>query len=273
MTRRRYLHPPWCVLAAADYPARRRGPVPPRQRVPGQHLHPGPTAQPGAGDQPRPTATSSSPGRAAETTRTARGFGIFARRFSSAGAPQAGEFQVNTFTTLERVRSLGGGSSLRRLRRRLAEPPGRLELRRVRPPLLEHWCSSGERVPGQLLHDVPTALPLGGGGCRRRLRDRLAYLPQPGRLGVQRLHRALLERGRPHGHRVPGQHLHAERPALPVDRGFASTASSSVAEPPTRLRLWHVRPAPLGAGAPVAIEFPVNTYTTERQDCAAVAAD
>ena len=42
-------------------------------------------------------ATSSSPGRA--TARTASDYGVFARRFDAAGAPQAAEFEVNTFTT------------------------------------------------------------------------------------------------------------------------------------------------------------------------------
>ena len=42
------------------------------------------------------TAASSSHGTAA--TRTGRGTGVFARRFSTDGTPQATEFQVNAYT-------------------------------------------------------------------------------------------------------------------------------------------------------------------------------
>ena len=42
-------------------------------------------------------ATSSSPGRA--TARTAAVYGVYAQRYNAAGAPQGGEFRVNTYTT------------------------------------------------------------------------------------------------------------------------------------------------------------------------------
>ena len=57
--------------------------------------------QRGASVRRTPTAASSSPGRA--PLGTARGYGVFARRFSSAGAPLASEFQVNTYTAGDQI--------------------------------------------------------------------------------------------------------------------------------------------------------------------------
>ena len=81
----------------ADSAARRSGPGdPPRRRVPGQHLRRQRPALPRRSRQP-PPATSSWSGESAP--RTESDHGVFARRFSSAGAALASEFQVNTYTT------------------------------------------------------------------------------------------------------------------------------------------------------------------------------
>ena len=62
-------------------------------------------------------------------------YGIFARRFDSAGAPQAAEFQVNTYTTGFQVYSAVGVSMRRRLRRRLGRAKHRTATKRASLPV------------------------------------------------------------------------------------------------------------------------------------------
>ncbi len=67
-------------------------------------------------------------------------WGVFARSFSSAGAAQAAEFQVNTYTVEQPVASPGGAPGVWQLRRRVDElRPGRLGVRRLRPARHELW--------------------------------------------------------------------------------------------------------------------------------------
>ena len=235
--------------------------APARQRVPGQHLH---RRHPDVSRRwrPTPTAISSSPGRASQDGSNN---GVFARRFSSAGAPLgqrvpgqhlhhrqpalsrdgdrrrrrlrrrleaartagqrhlrppllergpalAGEFQVNTYTTSGQDRPSVAVGRRRRLRRRLAElgqdgSSYGVFARRFSSA----GARSGQRVPGQHLHHEhqrsPSVAADAGGDSSSPGRS-----CRSGRLGLRRLRPPLLERGRPPGQRVPGQHLHHERP-------------------------------------------------------------
>ncbi len=124
------------------------------QRVPGQHLH---HELPAIRRRWRrtPTATSSSPGRA--TTRTARAYGVFARRFSSAGAAAGqrvpGQHLHHGLARRPAVATDADGDFVVAW---TSYDPGRLGLRRLRPPLLERGRAPRQRVPGQHLHHRTT---------------------------------------------------------------------------------------------------------------------
>ena len=105
----------------------------------------------------------------------------------------------------------GGCGRPGQLRCRLAEPrPGRLARRRLRAALQLGWSSSGERVPGQHLHDGLPGAPGGGGGWRGQLHRGVGER-RAGRREHRRV-RAAVQLGRHgSGERFPDQHLHDEQ--------------------------------------------------------------
>ena len=92
-----------------------------------------------AGDQYDPAVARRRRGlrRRLDQPRTGRRrHGVYARRFSAAGAPQGGEFRVNTHTAAAQSRPDRGDGRRRRLRRRLEQlRPGRQHRRHLRPAL------------------------------------------------------------------------------------------------------------------------------------------
>ena len=245
----------------------------PGRRVPGQHLHHERPAPPVGGDGRRRRLRR----RLAELRPGRLGYGVFARRFSSAGAPLAGEFQVNTYTTELPALPVGGGGRRRRLRRRLAEQrPGRLGLRRLRPPLLERGRSprpaSSRSTPTPRATSAAPSVALDADG------DFVVAWQSYGQDGSDYgvFARRFSSAGARPGRRVPGQHLHHEPPAHPVGgagrrrrlrrrlaRATARTARATASSPA----------ASRARALALAGEFQVNTYTTSTQRYPSVAAD
>jgi hypothetical protein len=95
MHREHYRPPPWCLLAALAFPLEAEGQF---RRGPEFQVNIYTTAT-----QRNASVAADADGDfvvAWESPQDSSGFGIFARRFSSAGTPLATEFQVNVFTNL-----------------------------------------------------------------------------------------------------------------------------------------------------------------------------
>ena len=171
-------------------------------------------------------------------------FGVFARRFSSAGTPLGGEFQVNTYTTSGQCYPVGGDGRRRRLRRRLdGAGPGRSQ-RRLRPPLLERGPAARQRVPGQHLHHERPGAIRRWHGRRRRLRRRLAQL-RPGRrdYGIfARRYSSAGARRSTSSRSTPTPPTTQSKPAVAA-AGRRRLRRRLVQRPPGRLGLRRLRPA------------------------------
>ena len=141
----------------------------PGRRVPGQHLHgrhQGMPAVAARADGDFVIAWNSnnqeSPGR--------RHYGIFARRFTSAGVAAGGRVPGQHPHPRCTSATRGRRRQRRRLRRHLGEPPPGRRLRgRVRAPRPRQRAVRA-RVPGELVHRRRTSLPGGRLRQRRRLR-------------------------------------------------------------------------------------------------------
>ncbi len=182
------------------------------------------------------------------------------------------EFQVNTFTADAQARPAVAAD---------ADPAtsswsgrataGRVGLRRLRAALRSDRRSPGDRVHGSGPRLRQPAPRLGGGRGQRRLRRRLAGRPvRQRRLAVRRLRASILECRQPPGRRVPGQHLH--HLDQQCDPSVASEANGDF------VVVWQSNGQDGGradhgvfarrfssTGTPLATEFQVNTYTSERQ--------
>jgi hypothetical protein len=191
------------------------------------------------------------------------GYGIFARRFDSAGACPGRRFQVNTYTAKAETVPVASadadgdfvvaweGNATRRLRRR-----------RLPAALLERRIAGRRRAPRQRLHPRRPGAAGGGDEPGRRLRRDLDQL-QPGRLRDRRVRPPLLE----HRHarrRAAHQRPHRTEPARaegrhrrrrPLRRGLDDRG-------PGRLRLCRVRPALLAHRRSIGGEFQVNSATS-----------
>ena len=99
-------------------------------------------------------------------------YGVFARRFSSSGAPQAGQFQVNSYTTdLQALIPAGGCRRRRRLRGRVDESgAGRIPRGRLRATVQLGRRRPHRRVHGQHHHRGPSGLAVAREQEQRRLR-------------------------------------------------------------------------------------------------------
>ena len=96
MADERGLSASWCVVAALTLPLGALAQESPPAAASSRSTPTPPTTRSRRRWRRTPTATSSWSGRA--TARTATHYGVFARRFSSAGAAWAVEFQVNAYT-------------------------------------------------------------------------------------------------------------------------------------------------------------------------------
>ena len=127
-----------------------------------------------------PTATSSWSGGA--SARTARGYGVFARRFNAAGVAAGRRVPGQHLHHRRSDRARGGDGQRRRLRRRLAQRRHRTaRLRRLRPPLQRR--RRRRRPTSSRSTPTPPATradPSDRDGRRRRLRRRLASNGQDG---------------------------------------------------------------------------------------------
>ena len=188
----------------------------PGRRVPGQHLH--------HGDQRYPSVAADADGDFVVAWQSygqdGADYGVFARRFSSAGAALASEFQVNTYTTShQRNPSVAADADGDFVVAWDEQRPGRLGLRHLRPPLLERGRSA--RPPSS--RSTPT--PRASRPSRRWRRTPTATSSSSGRATARTaarygvFARRFSSAGAAAGQRVPGQHLHHERPALPVGGG------------------------------------------------------
>ena len=217
---------------------------------PSSRSTPTPTSdqQHSVGGGPTLTATSSSPGRAA--TRTADSFGVFARRFSSAGAPLAASSRSiptpSTHQTSRRWRR-----RRRRLRRRLAElRPGRLAASASSPaasraPALP-WPASSRSTPTPPSYQPSLSVATDADGDFVVVWQSATRTAPSAASSAERFSSAGIAFGR----RVPGQHLHPERPVLPrgrhrdrrrlrrrVGRATARTARSRASSPSASRRI------------------------------------
>ena len=195
-------------------------------------------------------------------------YGVFARRFSSAGAPSPSSSRSTP--TPRATRTV---PRWRRQPTATSSSPGtapRTVPRHLRPPLLERGRRARRRVPGQRLHHRRSEAPRGGG------RTAPATSSWPGRATSRtatrrHLRSPLLERGRRPRRRVPGQPPHrwtgrsTASVAIDGDGDFVVAWESTV-RTATRHGVFARRFS--SAGAPVAAEFQVNTYTTDYQSLA-----
>ena len=144
------------------------------------------------------------------------GYGVFAQRFSSTGAPVGAEFQVNSYTLDNQVVptvaiDADGDFVVAWIERR----PGRRRQWRLRQALLERRCGASRRVPGQRAHDLgsdaipgrrprATAISSSSGTVASRTVKRYGVF-------AQRFSSA----GTTQASRVPGQHLHRDYQSYP----------------------------------------------------------
>ena len=166
--------------------------------------------------------------------------------------------------------------SLGQLRRRLGKRgPGRIGRWYLRPALRQLRRPARPRVPCQHLHHEPPRLSVRGLGRLRQLRRRLERRSS-GRSGRWCLRSALRQLRRPARPRVPRQHLHHGPPGR-WPSVAADTAGNFVV-------VWHSHSQDGNgygvfgqrydsSGAPLGLEFRVNTYTTNDQRGPSVASD
>ena len=191
-----------CSAVSPSRLSARRRPDPSRRRVPGQRVHPR-LSDRGGGGRVRRRRLHDRLERSGRQ-RVRRLPPSLLERRHTVGERVPGQ-RLHDVGSAESSARDGGE---RRLRRRLAGPrPGRLGLRRLRPPLLERGSSAHGRVPGQHLHRRSPARRDGRRGCRRRLRRGLGQ-QSPGRRRRGHFRPPFLEHGPPLASRVPGQHLH-----------------------------------------------------------------
>ena len=143
-------------------------------------------------------------------------FGIFARRFSSAGAPQADEFQVNTYTVSHQmypsVALTTDGGFVVAWQSYLQVSGGGFDIF-ARP-----FSSTGTPLASEFQVNLHTAADQSFPAVATDADGDFVVVWQsagPGRFRPRRLRSSLLERGLSFEQRVPGQQLHPERPVLP----------------------------------------------------------
>ncbi len=242
---------------------------------------------PSSRSTPTPPTTSSDPSVAmdadgdfvvawAELRPGRPGYGVFARRFTSAGVAARRASSRSTPTPRARRRYPSVATRRRRrLRRRLGElRPGRRRRRRLRPALRARALALGTEFQVNTYTADDQRAAGGGGGRRRRLRRRLGE-QRPGRPDVRRLRPALLERRRA---ARPASSRSTPTPrATSATRRWRRTPTATSSSPGTA----STRTAPTTASSRAASrapalalgrEFQVNTYTIEPAGLPAVAA-
>ena len=147
-------------------------------------------------------------------------YGVFARRFSSAGVALGGEFQVNTYTADNQSRPVGGSDSSA-----TSSSPGRAISRTARTRASSPAASRAPGVPSAGEFQVntytagrPALSPSVAASAAGDFVVVWQSYVQDG-CGLRRLRPALRQRRRARGQRVPGQHLHHELPVRPIGGG------------------------------------------------------
>ena len=200
-------------------------------------------------------------------------YGVFARRFSSAGAPVASEFQVNSYTTFSQfLPSVAAGASGAFVVAWESEPG-----RSNNGVFARFLSTSGATLGSEFQVNTYTT---GGQRYPSMATDAdgdfvVAWESRSGRRGQRHLRAPVLERGHRPRHRAPGQHLHHERPGPRVGGGGCRRRlRRGLAElRPGRLESRCLRSPLLERGHSLSSDFQVNTSTTNIQRAPSVAAD
>ena len=268
MADERGLSASWCVVAALTLPLGALAQKsPPRQRVPGQHLHHQRSGRP-VGRRGRRRRLRRRLGRA--TARTATQYGVFGRRFSSAGVSLARRVpgqrvHLRAHQRFPSVAIDADGDfvvtwqSLGRTARTTASSPG---VSRARALLLASEFQVNTYTTGDQI-DPRWRL------SRRRLRRGLGRASRRTARATGSSPSASRAPALSSASRVPGQHLHREHQRLrrrwrPTPTAISSSPGRATTRTARTVGVFARRFS--SAGAALASEFQVNTYTTDESE-------